>query len=147
MFSGRQHWVEKGRWYDMNHIKGVEKDRQFIVNRILLHKEANGIVHIGRPFISYIMMTAHVMGHFRGTKMYLIKYKPKKHQRTKMGFRPSLSRIMIDTVEVLEHPQQQEENDLGISRPSTFRPSEWAHGEEYNAHRNKLKLLQRLPDV
>jgi large subunit ribosomal protein L21 len=91
--SGRQFLLEPGKWYDVNKVVGNEEDIVQL-QRILLHKNEEKI-YIGKPCIDSNYVVGKILQNFRGKKTCVLKYKPKKKYTRKMGFRPSLSRILI----------------------------------------------------
>lgn len=91
--SGRQYFFEPGKWYDMNKIKGKEDDTVKL-QRLLLHKNDEKII-LGKPCIENTVVLGMIVQHFRGKKVCVFKYKQKKTYKRKIGFRPSLSRIVI----------------------------------------------------
>ena len=50
--SGKQIWVEKGKFYDVNKIK-LEVGSKITLNRILLVNEKNNIF-LGKPYLAVI---------------------------------------------------------------------------------------------
>jgi len=91
--SGRQYFFEPGKWYDVNKIVGKEEDIVKL-ERLLLHKNDEKIL-VGKPCLSNNMVLGTIVQHFRGKKICVFKYKQKKTYKRKIGFRPSLSRILI----------------------------------------------------
>ncbi|MHB8323383.1 MAG: 50S ribosomal protein L21 [Candidatus Dormibacteria bacterium] len=53
---------------------------------------------VGRPRIEDAFVAATALGHFRGPKMLVFKYKPKKRYRRKRGFRAELTELRIDGI-------------------------------------------------
>ena len=93
--SGKQIWVEKGKFYDINKIK-LEVGSKITLNRILLINEKNNI-SLGKPYLEK-KITATIVQHFKGTKFVVYKMKPKKKMRRKQGFRKEITRIIIDKI-------------------------------------------------
>ena len=94
--SGKQIWVEKGKFYDINKIK-LEVGSKITLNRILLVNEKNNIF-LGKPYLENKKVTATILKHFKGTKFVVYKMKPKKKMRRKQGFRKEITRIIIDKI-------------------------------------------------
>jgi large subunit ribosomal protein L21 len=53
---------------------------------------------VGTPTVSGVTVTATALGHLRGQKVLVFKYKPKKRYRRQRGFRAELTEIRIDSV-------------------------------------------------
>nr|YP_009027493.1 50S ribosomal protein L21 [Neoporphyra perforata]AGQ17047.1 50S ribosomal protein L21 [Neoporphyra perforata]AHB34987.1 50S ribosomal protein L21 [Neoporphyra perforata]AHB35196.1 50S ribosomal protein L21 [Neoporphyra perforata]AIA19358.1 50S ribosomal protein L21 [Neoporphyra perforata]AIA19567.1 50S ribosomal protein L21 [Neoporphyra perforata] len=94
--SGKQIWVEEGRYYDLNHIP-VDPGKSIILGKVLLLNQ-NGEVTLGHPCIEGVTIKATVMRHLRGKKLTVFKMKPKKKMRLKKGHRQELTRLMIDSI-------------------------------------------------
>nr|QCI06846.1 ribosomal protein L21 [Halydictyon mirabile] len=94
--SGRQLWIEPGKFYDVNYIHGNPGDI-ISLNRILfLHK--NNMFKLGTPCISSNIVKAKILKHLRGRKLIIFKIKPKKNSRIKQGHRQQLTRILIEDI-------------------------------------------------
>ena len=96
--SGKQLWVEPGRFYDVNRLAANPGDT-IILGRVLLVNN-NGQVDIGKPCLPNVNIRATVLTHLRGPKIIVYKMKPKKGYRNKKGHRQELTRLMIEKIEV-----------------------------------------------
>jgi large subunit ribosomal protein L21 len=95
--SGRQFWMEPGKWYDVNRIPS-EVGTTVSLNRVLLLRDLYGKVFIGRPYLTKraIEIEIKILKHLRGPKTIVYKMRPKKKTRKKQGHRQELTRICID---------------------------------------------------
>ena len=96
--SGRQFWVETGKYYDFNRIP-TESGKQIILNRVLLFN-AEGQISIGKPYLDAVKVTAKILEHFRGKKTLVYKMRPKKKTRKKQGHRQELTRVFIEDINI-----------------------------------------------
>ncbi len=94
--SGRQHWIELGRFIDLNQIK-LKLGTTVYIKRVLLVKNQNKIL-LGTPFIKQHKIKGIICKHFFGPKKIIYKIKPKKKYRRKKGYRQILSRIIISNI-------------------------------------------------
>ena len=94
--SGRQFWVETGKYYDFNRIS-TELGKQIIFNRVLLINN-NGEVLIGKPYVESVKIKGKVLEHLRGKKKIVYKMRPKKKTRSKQGHRQNFTRILIEDI-------------------------------------------------
>lgn len=94
--SGRQIWVEPGKFYDMNYIHGEPGDR-IKFNRVLLQSK-DGTIKIGEPCIKSANVEAKILKHLKSRKINVFKMKPKKNASTKYGHRQKLTRILIEEI-------------------------------------------------
>ena len=96
--SGRQFWVETGKYYDLNRIP-TELGKEITVNRVLLLNN-DGEVLIGKPFLEQVKITGRVLEHLRGRKKIVYKMRPKKKTRKKQGHRQELTRVLIENISI-----------------------------------------------
>ena len=94
--SGRQFWVETGRYYDFNKIS-TELGKQITLNRVLLLNN-DGDVLIGKPYLKSIKIKGKILEHFRGKKTIVYKMRPKKKTRKKQGHRQELTKVLIEDI-------------------------------------------------
>ena len=96
--SGRQFWVEIGRYYDFNRIK-VKLGKQITLNRVLLLKNQENTL-IGKPYLENVKIKGKVLEHLREKKTIIYKMRPKKKTRKKHGHRQELTRVLIEDIVV-----------------------------------------------
>ena len=96
--SGRQFWVEIGKYYDFNRIK-VKLGKQITLNRILLLKNKENTL-IGKPYLASVKIKGNVLEHLREKKKIIYKMRSKKKTRKKQGHRQELTRILIEDIVV-----------------------------------------------
>lgn len=94
--SGRQFWIETGKYYDFNRIQ-IELGKQITLNRVLLLNN-NGNIFIGKPYIESVKIRGKIFEHLRGKKTIVYKMRPKKKTRKKQGHRQELTRVFIENI-------------------------------------------------
>lgn len=94
--AGKQLWVEKGRFYDVNKLN-VSPGEIVLLNKVLLLKKQDKAI-IGTPCIKACTIKAKVLCHFKGKKITIFKMKSKKNMRSKRGFRQDLTRLLIEEI-------------------------------------------------
>jgi len=57
-------------------------------------------VSVGAPRVSGAVVTATVVTHYKGPKIYVYHYSPKKRIRTKNGHRQQYTRLLVNSIEV-----------------------------------------------
>ncbi len=100
-FSGKQFWIEVGKYYDFNKIN-VENRFTVLFNKILLLKNNDNIL-IGKPYLNNIQIEGKILNHFQGPKCIIYKMQPKKKTRKKQGHRQNLSRIFIKNIHYFDN--------------------------------------------
>ena len=94
--SGRQFWIEIGKYYDFNRIP-TELGNQITLNRVLLLNN-EGELLIGKPYLNSVVIKGKILEHLRGKKTTVYKMRPKKKTRKKQGHRQELSRVLIEEI-------------------------------------------------
>src|SRR5210317_772326 len=94
--SGKQFWIEIGKYYDFNKIP-IELGKQITLNRVLLFNN-DGDVLIGKPYLKNVKITGKILEHFRGKKTIVYKMRPKKKTSKKQGHRQELTRVLIEDI-------------------------------------------------
>ena len=64
--SGRQFWIETGKYYDFNRI-AAESGKEITLNRILLLNN-QGSMSVGKPYLENIEIKGKILKHLRGKK-------------------------------------------------------------------------------
>lgn len=96
--SGRQFWIETGKYYDFNQIP-IELGKQITLNRVLLLNN-DGDVLIGKPYLESVKVTGKILEHLRSKKTIVYKMRPKKKTRKKQGHRQDLTRVLIEDIAI-----------------------------------------------
>lgn len=94
--SGRQFWIEVGKYYDFNRIS-TELGKKIILNRVLLLNN-EGTVLIGKPYLESVQIKGKILEHVKDKKKIVYKMQPKKKTRKKQGHRQKLTRILIEDI-------------------------------------------------
>lgn len=94
--SGRQFWIEPGRFYDFNRLNLNPGDTISLRKVLLISKDGN--VTVGQPCLKNVKIEATVLGHIRSKKITVYKMRPKKKTRKKQGHRNDLTRILINNI-------------------------------------------------
>ena len=94
--SGRQFWIETGKYYDFNRIP-TELGKQIILNRVLLLNN-EGDISVGKPYLESVKIKGKILEHLRGKKTIVYKMRPKKKTRKKQGHRQELTRVLIEDI-------------------------------------------------
>ena len=96
--SGRQFWIEKGKYYDFNRIP-TDLGKEISLNRVLLLNN-DGDVSIGKPYLESVQIKGKILEHLRGKKTIVYKMRPKKKTRRKQGHRQEITRVLIEDIVV-----------------------------------------------
>ena len=94
--SGRQFWIETGKYYDFNRIS-TDLGKEITLNRVLLLNN-DGNILVGQPYLETVQIKAKILEHLRGKKTIVYKMRPKKKTRKKQGHRQELTRVLIEDI-------------------------------------------------
>jgi large subunit ribosomal protein L21 len=96
--GGRQYRAEEGHSFPVEKLP-YEVGEQIELANVLLVANGDDIT-IGQPFVSGALVKATVVEQYRGKKILVWKYKPKKRYRRRQGHRQSYTRLRIDEIVV-----------------------------------------------
>ena len=94
--SGKQFWVETGKYYDFNRIP-IELGKQIFLNRVLLLNDGSNVL-VGKPYLESIKIQGKILEHVKDKKKIIYKMRPKKKTRKKQGHRQKLTRVLIEDI-------------------------------------------------
>lgn len=96
--GGKQFKAVEGGTIEVD-LLDVETGAPVSLDRVLLLVEGDAI-HVGTPNVKAAMVSATVLDHFKGPKIEVFRYKPKKRIRTKTGHRQQYTRLKIEKIEM-----------------------------------------------
>ena len=94
--GGKQYRVSVGDRIAVERLP-AEDGGEITIDRVLL-VGGDGATRVGMPVVAGATVTATVDDHFRGEKIVVFKYKPKKRYRRRIGHRQSLSHLTITAI-------------------------------------------------
>ena len=77
--SGRQFWVETGKYYDLNRIP-TDLGKKILLTRVLLLNNDDQLF-IGKPYVTNVSIKGKVLEHLRSNKSIIYKMRPKKKKQ------------------------------------------------------------------
>lgn len=94
--GGRQYRAEAGHTFSVEKLP-FEVGEQIELSRVLLLADMDD-VHIGQPTVSGASVKVTVVEQYRGKKIFVWKYKPKKRYRRRQGHRQNYTRLRVDEI-------------------------------------------------
>ena len=91
--GGKQYRVSPGEKVLVGRLK-AEVGSELTLDRVLLHADGDE-VKVGNPGIEGLTVTAKVVGHSRGPRIEVLRYKSKKNVRVHKGARADYTAIEI----------------------------------------------------
>jgi large subunit ribosomal protein L21 len=96
--SGKQFLIKPGQWYDFDLITNGRTGDYISLNKILFFR-TNNIVQLGQPFLENSKIVAKIIQEkVKGTKITVLKTKPKKKYTRTRGHRALYTRVQIDSL-------------------------------------------------
>ncbi|HRW47157.1 MAG: 50S ribosomal protein L21 [Caldilinea sp.] len=94
--GGKQYRVAAGDVVEVEKLEGAVGDSITLEDVLLV---SNGdAVQVGTPRVDGASVTAKITGQYRGNKIMVFKYRPKKRIRVRKGHRQYLTRLQIQSV-------------------------------------------------
>jgi large subunit ribosomal protein L21 len=94
--GGRQYRAEEGQSFSVEKLPYEVGEQIELPNVLLLADDAE--VQIGQPTVPGASVKATIVDQYRGKKIFVWKYKPKKRYRRRMGHRQSYTRLRVDEI-------------------------------------------------
>lgn len=94
--GGKQYKAVEGETIDVDRLP-VESGEKVGLERVLMVVDGDDI-SIGTPTVDGVQVDAIVTEHFRGPKLIVFKYSPRKRYRVKGGHRQQYTRLMVDAI-------------------------------------------------
>ena len=94
--GGRQYRAEEGHSFSVEKLP-YEVGDQVVLDEVLLLANGDAIT-IGQPTVTGASVTATVTDQYRGKKIFVWKYKPKKRYRKRRGHRQYYTKLRIDSI-------------------------------------------------
>ena len=96
--GGRQYRAEEGHSFVVEKLP-YEVGDQIDLEKVLLVAE-DGDIKVGQPAVEGASVKATVVDQFRGKKIFVWKYRPRKRYRRRQGHRQSYTRLRVDDINV-----------------------------------------------
>ena len=96
--GGKQYKAVEGGTLEVDRLPG-EVGEQVVLSQVLLVAD-HGEVKVGTPTVPGARIQATIREHFKGPKIIVFKYRPKKRYRIKTGHRQQYTRLTVDSIVV-----------------------------------------------
>jgi len=96
--GGKQYRVESGATLKLEKLS-VEPGEIIQFDQVLLLGQGSD-VQIGKPYLDASRVLAEVIGHGRGKKIKIVKFRRRKHHRKQMGHRQDYTQVKITEIKV-----------------------------------------------
>lgn len=96
--GGRQYRAEEGHSFSVEKLP-YEVGEQIELNNVYLLAQEDGI-QVGQPTVPDAKVKATVVEQYRGKKIFVWKYRPRKRYRRRQGHRQYYTRLRVDEIVV-----------------------------------------------
>lgn len=97
--GGRQYQVRPADVIEVNRL-AIDEGGDFETDQVLLARPEGEEAVIGAPYVSGAKVRGRVLGHKRGNKVLVFKFKRRKNYKRTKGHRQELTRLRIESIEV-----------------------------------------------
>jgi len=97
--GSRQYQVRPADVIEVNRLN-IDEGGNFETDQVLLARPEGEDAVIGAPFVSGAKVRGKVLGHKRGRKILVFKFKRRKNYKRTRGHRQELTRLLIESIEV-----------------------------------------------
>jgi large subunit ribosomal protein L21 len=94
--GGKQYKAVEGETIEVDRLPADAGDK-IGLERVLMLVDGDTVT-VGTPTIGDLLVNTTVMDHFKGPKLTVFKYSPKKRIRVKGGHRQQYTRLMVDGI-------------------------------------------------
>lgn len=94
--GGRQYRAEEGHSFVVEKLPN-EVGEKIELDRVLLISD-EGNVNVGQPAVDGASVKATVVEQYRGKKIFVWKYRPRKRYRRRQGHRQYYTRLLVDEI-------------------------------------------------
>jgi large subunit ribosomal protein L21 len=94
--GGKQYRVAAGDSVEVEKLDGSVGELITLEDVLLV--AAGDTVKVGAPRVEGATVSAKITGQYRGTKIMVFKYRPKKRIRVRRGHRQYLTRLQIESI-------------------------------------------------
>ena len=94
--GGKQYKAVEGETLEVDRLP-VNAGDKVGLERVLILVDGEEIT-VGTPTVGELLVNTTVMDHFKGPKLTVFKYSPKKRIRVKGGHRQQYTRLMVDVI-------------------------------------------------
>ena len=95
--AGRQYRVTPDEKIEVD-LLDSEPGKSLKFNRVLISAESEKSAKIGQPYLPGAEVTAKVIEHFKGPKIRVFKFTPKKRHSKSQGHRQNYTRLEITAI-------------------------------------------------
>lgn len=94
--GGKQYYVTQGETLEVERLEGKVGDT-ITISDVLLVADGEQVL-IGQPTVAGATVAARITGQYKGDKILVFRYRPKKRIRVRRGHRQYITRLQINAI-------------------------------------------------
>ncbi len=94
--GGKQYRVAVGNLVEVEKLEGEIGEILTLTDVLLV--AMGDTMHVGQPIVTGATVIAKITGQYKGTKVMVFRYRPKKRIRVRRGHRQYLTRLQIESI-------------------------------------------------
>ncbi len=100
--KGKQFKVQENDKLYVPYLSGTDVDDAVSFDRVLLVASEES-VHVGKPTLKGVALSAKVLGHVKADKVLVFKKRRRKHYKVKNGHRQQYTQIQVEGIALNEN--------------------------------------------
>lgn len=105
--GGKQYKVSKGDTFQVEKI-AAEEGSIISDSKVLLISDGRSF-KVGKPYVEGVEVSLKVLGHGKGDKILVYKFKAKKNYRRKQGHRQPFTEVQVESISVKSKETKEKE--------------------------------------
>jgi large subunit ribosomal protein L21 len=98
--GGKQYYVTAGDIVEVDKLAGNIGETIALTDVLMI--AGNGDVTVGQPIVEGAIVNAKITGQYRGEKIIVFRYRPKKRIRVRKGHRQYLTRLHVQSIRLAD---------------------------------------------
>ncbi|MGD8403476.1 MAG: 50S ribosomal protein L21 [Anaerolineales bacterium] len=138
--GGKQYKAVEGETIEVDRLS-VDAGDKVGLERVLMLVDGEDIA-VGTPTVDGVQVSTTVTEHFKGPKIIVFKYSPKKRIRVKSGHRQQYTRLVVDTIGTGKKASKAKKTE---EAPEEKKAEARAEKKETKASATKEKRAEKVP--
>ena len=114
--GGKQYKAVEGETLEVDRLN-LEAGKKLDLNEVLLVSDGENVL-VGAPTLSGAKVAVTVVDEFKGPKVIVFKYRPRKHYRVKTGHRQTYTRLMVESIQATGFPAAPAREETVVEAPA-----------------------------
>lgn len=90
--------INEGDEIEVNNLN-LKDGQELTIKEVLMAKDGKRVL-VGTPLVEGASVIGTVLSNYKGKKLVVFKYKKRKHEKKKLGFRAQITRLKINKINI-----------------------------------------------